>query len=163
MHRDIKSLNIFLKGANQIKLGDFGLAKQYKNDHKIPIEKANNKNFELTSSRQVGTPFYLAPELFSPEGKYSPKSDIWAMGVILYELICLKYPFQGKDFDDLKQKILHDQFNPIKNFGNKVSTELVDLANRMLNKVASERPSTTEILQMKVIRKHAGRFGISLP
>lgn len=85
------------------------------------------------------------------------------MGVILYELICLKYPFQGKDFDDLKQKILHEQFIPIKNFGNKVSAELVNLANQMLSKVAGERPTTTDIFQLKVIRNHAEQFGIVIP
>lgn len=68
LHRDIKSLNIFLKNANTVKLGDFGLAKQFKPDAEqyVPV---NDGHFEMTSSRQVGTPFYLAPELFSEEGK----------------------------------------------------------------------------------------------
>ena len=42
---------------------------------------------------RVGTPFYLAPELWTKPAKYSKKSDIWALGVILYEMCCLEYPF----------------------------------------------------------------------
>lgn len=91
LHRDIKAMNIFLRFQNQIKIGDLGLAKQYRRTaDELLIQLADNKadDFEIEASRQVGTPYYLAPELFSSEGKYSPKSDIWAVGVILYELVC---------------------------------------------------------------------------
>ena len=84
-------MNIFLKNGNQIRIGDFGLAKQDSRFSTIAVRKC--EDFEIAASRQVGTPFYLAPELFSPGSFYSPKSDIWAVGVILYELLCLKYPF----------------------------------------------------------------------
>lgn len=106
----------------------------------------------MDSSRQVGTPFYLAPELLSEAGKYSPKSDVWAVGVILYELICLKYPFQGKDFDDLKIKIVNEPFQPIKSFGNKVSTDLIELCNKMLSKDPIDRPLMADIFKLKWIR-----------
>lgn len=96
LHRDIKAMNIFLRFQNQIKIGDLGLAKQYKRKaDELLINLGNKKvdDFEIEASRQVGTPYYLAPELFSEEGKYSPKSDIWAVGVILYELVCQRKPF----------------------------------------------------------------------
>jgi NIMA (never in mitosis gene a)-related kinase len=113
LHRDIKAMNIFLRFQNQIKIGDLGLAKQYtRKAEELSIRLANStvENFEIEATRQVGTPYYLAPELFSPEGKYSPKSDIWAVGVILYELVCQHKPFSGKDFDELKEKVLNESF-----------------------------------------------------
>ena len=51
-------------------------------------ETALDQDFEIEQTSQVGTPFYLAPELFDREGAYSPKSDMWAVGIILYELLC---------------------------------------------------------------------------
>ena len=62
---------------------------------------------DLEASR-VGTPFYLAPELWK-NPKYSPASDIWALGVILYELCCLSYPFPATEMDELEHKVLHDK------------------------------------------------------
>lgn len=57
----------------------------------------------------VGTPFYLAPEIW--EGKpYTDKSDIWSLGVILYELSTFQKPFLAADVDDLKEKVLREKF-----------------------------------------------------
>jgi len=66
-------------------------------------------------------------------------------------MICLKYPFQGKDFDDLKLKILNEPFQPIRTLNSRVSNELIDLCNKMLSKDAKDRPSTTEIFNLKFI------------
>jgi NIMA (never in mitosis gene a)-related kinase len=79
MHRDLKSLNIFLGKNNSIRIGDMGVAIEVKTEDGF-LEKT------------VGTPYYLSPEL--SEGKpYNYKSDIWAIGCILYELSALKLPF----------------------------------------------------------------------
>lgn len=60
-------------------------------------------NFEIENTTEVGTPFYLAPELLcrdSPE-PYTVKTDVWTLGVILYELCALKKPFLGNNPEDL--------------------------------------------------------------
>ena len=73
-HRDIKSENILFKKENtlEVKLIDFGMS--YKNE-------GNEKKL----SEILGTPFYMAPEIFN--GKYDNKVDLWACGVLLYELL----------------------------------------------------------------------------
>ncbi|KAJ1487418.1 kinase-like domain-containing protein [Baffinella frigidus] len=104
IHRDIKTANIFLgknPGSNQyvVKLGDFGISKVLAGTH--DLAKTN-----------VGTPYYMAPELCDNQ-KYCGKVDIWAMGVVLYELTTLKTPFDAKNFDALSLKILMGKYAPI--------------------------------------------------
>lgn len=69
---------------------------------------------ELEVSR-VGTPFYLAPELWK-NPKYSRSSDVWALGVILYELCCLNYPFPATQMEELENKVLNDKVCKHPNF-----------------------------------------------
>ena len=77
LHRDLKSANVFLTSNKFIKIGDFGISKV--------LDATSAKTF-------VGTPYYLSPEMV--EGKpYSTKADIWALGVILYNLCTHKLPF----------------------------------------------------------------------
>ena len=67
--------------------------------HKSSVIETEKDRFEIENTSKVGTPFYLAPELISPneqDGKmhpYTPKSDMWALGVILYEMCALRKPF----------------------------------------------------------------------
>lgn len=57
----------------------------------------------------VGTPFYLAPELWE-NLEYSEKSDMWSLGVILYELCTFEKPFLGTNMEELKEKIQKNKF-----------------------------------------------------
>ena len=88
LHRDIKTANIFLhqpkSGAPPIvRLGDFG------------ISKALEQTAALAKST-VGTPYYMSPELCN-NTPYSYKSDVWAVGIVLYELATLRQPFGTSD------------------------------------------------------------------
>ena len=80
MHRDIKTQNIFIKN-NVLKLGDFG------------ISKALPKEEDMAHSI-LGTPLFMPPEVAKGHA-YDSKADIWAFGVIIYELTTLKKPFDG--------------------------------------------------------------------
>ena len=74
-----KTANIFLTKDKTLKIGDFGISKSF--------DKTT-----LAATAMIGTPYYLSPEMV--EGKpYSTKADIWALGVILYQLCALKLPF----------------------------------------------------------------------
>jgi NIMA (never in mitosis gene a)-related kinase len=81
LHRDLKSQNIFLTKKGMIKLGDFGIARV------LSDTKSKAKTV-------VGTPYYLSPEIIKSE-PYSFKSDIWSLGVLLYEMCALTPPFNA--------------------------------------------------------------------
>ena len=81
LHRDIKTMNIFIAKDDILKLGDFGISKQ------VDI-------FAAIEQTACGTPYFMAPEVCLGQ-KYDCKADVWALGVILYELITLKKPFDS--------------------------------------------------------------------
>lgn len=84
---------------NTVKLGDFGISKILKNTQQL-------------LSSFVGTWYYISPEII--RGKlYSFKTDIWSLGVILYEMCALKLPFRGKDQFILQRKIKEGTYQPI--------------------------------------------------
>ena len=62
----------------------------------------------LEESDKVGTPYYMAPEIWKYQ-KYGKESDIWALGVILYEICCLQYPFHANELDELEKKVINDK------------------------------------------------------
>ena len=82
IHRDLKPANIFIK-TNQMKIADFGFAML-----------AEDSNAELNSEFNVGSSYYMAPEALK-DNKYSAKSDIWAIGVIAYELVFGSQPWRS--------------------------------------------------------------------
>ncbi len=99
LHRDLKPGNIFLDGAQNVKIGDFGLAK----------ELASESKFAYTN---VGTPFYMSPEMIN-EMRYNEKSDIWALGCLVFELCALVPPFEAQNQLALAVKINAGKFNRI--------------------------------------------------
>ena len=78
LHRDIKTLNIFLTKDESVRIGDLGVAKVL----------CDTSNFAHT---MVGTPYYLSPEMCE-EKPYNEKSDVWALGCVLYEICTNKHP-----------------------------------------------------------------------
>ena len=81
LHRDIKTINMFLTKDDKIKIGDLGVAKT--------LNQTYNMAYTV-----VGTPYYLSPELCE-EKPYNHKSDIWSLGCVLYELCTLRHPFEA--------------------------------------------------------------------
>jgi len=130
LHRDLKTQNIFLMATGQVKLGDFGIAR---------VLDAT-KDYAKT---MVGTPYYLSPEIIE-DRPYNFKSDIWSLGVVLYEMTTLKHPFDADSLVILASKILKDQYPPPDGV---YSGDLAALIKSTLSKDAKLRPSVKEILE----------------
>jgi NIMA (never in mitosis gene a)-related kinase len=131
IHRDLKSQNIFLGESGLIKIGDFGIAKC--------LEWTWQKAATL-----VGTPYYLSPEIVQNQ-PYSFKSDVWSLGVLLYEMVTLKMPFDATSLPMLSIRIIKGNFNPVPQ---SFSKELRNLINNMLTVDCNRRPSINDLLSI---------------
>ena len=142
LHRDLKTLNIFLKHGLEVKIGDLGVAKVL-----------SKNSFAQTV---IGTPYYLSPEICQ-EKPYNDKSDVWALGCILYELCTFKHPFEAKHQGGLIYKILNNKPEPINSY---YSKELGNLIFLLLDKNSKSRPSCIEILNNNMVINKIKEFGL---
>ncbi|CCF57087.1 hypothetical protein KAFR_0C00920 [Kazachstania africana CBS 2517] len=150
IHRDLKPGNIFLDGnksrtnnsakngssaVGTVKLGDFGLAKAL----------GNSIQFATT---YVGTPYYMSPEVLRDQ-PYSPLSDVWSLGCVVYEMCSLHPPFQAKNYSELQNKIKLGRFDNIPEY---YSDGLMAIIKSMIKTDMNDRASIFELLQDIQIR-----------
>ena len=96
---DLKPSNVLLNEYSTLKLCDFGLARKL-----VDLQQQNKTSTNQTEGaegadnpkRKNGTPYYMAPELFTEEGVFSFQSDVWALGCVLYEMATGSPPFGAK-------------------------------------------------------------------
>jgi serine/threonine protein kinase len=141
LHRDLKSSNIFMttnadKSGLDVKIGDFGISRVLEGTVDV-------------AATVVGTPYYMSPEVCKAE-PYGYKSDIWALGCVLYEMCMLKHAFESQSLLGLVYKIVSETYDPIPPVYCK---DLGQLMERVLNKSAYHRPSGKELLADPYVRK----------
>eukprot|EP00927_Polykrikos_kofoidii_P017270 TRINITY_DN17840_c6_g1_i1.p1 TRINITY_DN17840_c6_g1~~TRINITY_DN17840_c6_g1_i1.p1 ORF type:complete len:659 (+),score=113.34 TRINITY_DN17840_c6_g1_i1:274-1977(+) len=136
LHRDLKSNNFFLSKSNNLKMGDFGIAKV------LSCTAA-------CARTQIGTPYYLSPEVCL-EKPYTWPSDIWAMGCIFYELCERKVPFDASNISGLVHKITK---GPTPQISSGYSDFSRQLCCEMLNRSSDARPSAESILRRPRIQE----------
>ncbi len=100
IHRDLKPANLFVvrrnDGLHSVKVLDFGISKMTQNGPDMAGTK---------TSLVMGSPFYMSPEQMRSSKDVTPQSDIWALGVILHELLAGQTPFSGETFPEICIKI----------------------------------------------------------
>ena len=135
MHRDLKPENIMignkkLYGYIHIKIIDFGTAKFYENE---------NEN------KLAGTPYYIAPEVL--DKNYNEKCDMWSLGIIMYLLLVGKFPFTGKNGDEIFENIKKCEYDKKVLYDNKnISKEARDLIFKLLIINPNERIDSNSVL-----------------
>ncbi|KAJ1638824.1 kinase-like domain-containing protein [Pavlovales sp. CCMP2436] len=143
MHRDIKPANIFLSAEGAVKLGDLGLGRAFSSQTYEAISHS------LIPLLLVGTPLYMSPEVLDGRG-YEWKSDVWSLGVLLYELAALRSPFKadGDNLYMLFQRISKGDYATIPPH---FSQTLRDTIASMLKVDAKSRPDLATVLQVDAI------------
>ena len=131
IHRDLKPSNLLLDEKNELKIGDFD---------KIALILDKDRRYTV-----CGTYNYMAPEIFENNGKgYSFKVDIWSVGVIMYQLLTGKLPFNGENNVEIQKNIL--SFQPEGLNTSELSLISADLIKQILVKDPTKRPGINQIL-----------------
>ncbi len=136
VHRDVKPGNLFLAkrpdGSELVKVLDFGIAKS--------ADPEIEHGLSSTSSRlMLGSPPYMPPEQFTPGAEVGPRADVWAMGVVLYQLVSGKLPFDHENLVDMMYAIRHSAHRPLLEAAPHAPPAVVALVETALKKAAAER------------------------
>ncbi len=125
IHRDVKPANILITADNRVKITDFGIAR---------LDTSN-----LTQEGQLlGTPNYMAPEQI--QGKeVDHRADLFALGVVLYEMLTRHKPFQGENLTVVSHRIVYDHFTPPREYAGDMPPGLEPILDRSLDKDPARR------------------------
>ena len=146
LHRDVKSANIFLKANGGVRIGDLGVAKQLYDSMSA-------------ATTLCGSPAYLSPEQAKGTDHYTAKCDMWALGVILYELSSAKHkmPFFGHNLPHTLQLIQTEspEALPVE-----TPTIVTETCGHLLEKDPDMRPHAHEVLQRPTLKDIAATLGL---
>ena len=126
VHRDIKPANILLNSKRAVKITDFGLAK-WKGATTI-----------TQTGAQLGTACYMSPEQVNGT-KVDQRSDIFSFGVVLYELLCAKRPFEGDSKQAIFYELLYTEPHPLARYSSNIPSGLQEIVTKCLTKKPEER------------------------
>ena len=135
IHCNLKPSNIIIDEFGNVKICDF---KKALNTNTMTMQ-------DIKKNKTAMTPCYTAPELFSENGIYSFKTDLWALGCIMYEMAIGQVPFFEERVNKLIMKIMNDEVNFNKKQFNQYSMEFMDVLRKLLEKDPDKRPAWGDI------------------
>jgi serine/threonine protein kinase/tetratricopeptide (TPR) repeat protein len=137
VHRDIKPANIVISDSGVVKILDFGLAKTL-----------NDPGVTKVGST-VGTAAYMSPEQAKGD-EVNNQSDIWSLGVVMYQMLTGKLPFEGDYEQSVIYSLLNEEPEPISKFAINCSTRIIRLVEKCLRKDRSKRYKTVDELLSEI-------------
>jgi serine/threonine protein kinase len=151
VHRDIKSSNIMVTGKGLVKILDFGLA------HRSGLSKITKTGSTL------GTASYMSPEQARGES-IDHRSDLWSLGVVLYEMVTGKLPFGGGHDMAILYSVVNEEPQPVQALVPDAPPELVHIIGRALEKDPAERYQSASdmLIDLRRLRKDTSRVTLSV-
>jgi serine/threonine-protein kinase len=145
VHRDLKPQNLFLMataaGGTRLKVLDFGIAKRFES-----LDFTREARGLTQTGTVLGSPLYMSPEQLTAPKDVDRRSDIWALGVILYEMLAGQPPFDGNTLIDLSMKICTQAPVPVHTVRDGIPEEFSFILERCLQKNPEDRFSMAEDL-----------------
>ncbi len=155
VHRDIKPENVMIRPDGVVKILDFGIAKLIeKRPDKIDEEAATAIKAGTSAGMIIGTASYMSPE--QARGKQiDARSDIFSFGIVLYEMIAGKQPFEGESAIDTISSIIHKEPVPLNQITSDIPPQLQHIVEKSLRKDREERYQTVKdlLIDLKDIRQ----------
>ena len=148
IHRDLKPSNVMLVRSEDqeevVKVLDFGVAK-------FLHDTSDGANLTLTDAT-VGTPKYMAPEQIRGGGKVDFRSDLYALGAILYTMLSGgRLPIEGATIEDLWQRKLTRDAYPLREYRSDLPSDLEELIHGCLAREQTERPPSAQVLKQQLV------------
>ncbi|MDZ7269886.1 MAG: serine/threonine protein kinase [candidate division KSB1 bacterium] len=147
IHRDLKPENILIARSARVKLTDFGVAWHHSLKH-VTLDGG-----------LVGTPLYLSPEQIN-NLPFTPRSDVFALGIIFYQVATGTHPFEATHYGEIFAKILSHQPQPAGRLNPDLPAWFADLIAQLLQKEPGDRPQDAQEI-VRIIDHHAA--GLSPP
>jgi serine/threonine protein kinase/Tfp pilus assembly protein PilF len=145
VHRDLKPANVMVRSDGYVKVLDFGLAKQIPGSGALVTERTATLGPTLPG-QLLGTAAYMSPEQILGQ-EIDQRSDLFAFGIILYEMLAGQHPWPRKSRVDTLHAILHDELPPL-SAGSATGTGLIAIVQKLLRKNPAERyPSAGAVLE----------------
>ncbi|MBA3513362.1 MAG: protein kinase [Pyrinomonadaceae bacterium] len=145
IHRDIKPENVMLRRDGIVKVLDFGLAKLTEQVGTVDTQAPTRTFFKTAPGMVMGTVLYMSPE--QARGlTVDARTDIWSLGVVLYELVAGRLPYEGTTTTDIMVSILEREPPPLSRYAPEVPTELQRIISKALRKACEERYQTVKDL-----------------
>ncbi|MFZ5527699.1 MAG: serine/threonine-protein kinase [Pseudomonadota bacterium] len=144
IHRDIKPANIFMVGRTQPRVLDFGIARM-RQVESGSAEEGMSRFGELVG----GSPHYMSPEQVHRE-PVDRRVDVYALGVVFYELLTGRKPFVGHDLDAITRSVLEDEVTPPHELNPEVPRELSDIALRAMAREVGRRTRSARTLSREL-------------
>ncbi|MEP6706716.1 MAG: protein kinase [Pyrinomonadaceae bacterium] len=152
VHRDIKPENIMLRRDGFAKVLDFGLAKLTEGPGATTDAEAPTRvNVKTDPGIVMGTANYMSPEQ-ARGTKVDGRTDIWSLGVVLYEMVAGRMPFEGETPSDIISFILHKEAPPLMRYAPEAPPELQRIVDKSLTKNREERYQTVKDLLIDLRR-----------